>query len=354
LASNEDTLTLWDVTTKSAPVQLSRTTYAGRGFTHQGWLSEDHRYFFLNDELDEQNLGHTTRTRVFSMANLTSVGLLGFYSGPTAAIDHQLFVKGRFVYESNYTAGLRVLDGTNAANPSTMTEAGFFDVHPANNNPTFNGTWANYPFFDSGVVVVNSIERGLFVLRPNLGGGPPPTTVFSDDFETARGWTTNAGGTDTATSGLWERGDPAATSSGGTALQLGTTTSGVNDLVTSRLAGASAGANDVDGGVTTIRSPAIALPSTGSLTLSLQWHLAHLTNSSTADFFRVRIIGTTTSTVFEQLGAPSSRAGAWSTVTANLSSFAGQTVRIQIETADAGTASLVEAGVDDVRITQQP
>jgi choice-of-anchor B domain-containing protein len=354
LASNEDTLTLWDVTTKSAPVQLSRTTYSGRGYTHQGWLSEDHRFFFLNDELDEQNLGHNTRTRVFSTANLTSVGLLGFYSGPTPAIDHNLFVKGRFVYESNYTAGLRILDNTNAANPSTMTQAGFFDVHPANNNPTFNGTWANYPFFASGVVIVNSIERGLFVLRPNLGGGPPPTTVFSDDFETSQGWTTNPAGTDTATSGQWERGDPAATSSGGTALQLGGTTSGANDLVTNRLAGAGAGANDVDGGVTTIRSPAITLPSAGTLTLSLQWYLAHLNNASTADFFRVRIVGTTTSTVFEQLGGPSNRAGAWSTATANLSAFAGQTVRVQIETADAGTASLIEAGVDDVRITHQP
>jgi hypothetical protein len=34
-----------------------------------------------------------------------------------------------------------------------------------------------------------------------------------------------------------------------------------------------------------------------------------------------------------------------------LSAFAGQTVRLQIEAADAGTASLVEAGVDDLRIT---
>jgi choice-of-anchor B domain-containing protein len=351
LASNEDTLTLWDVTSKTSPVQLSRTTYSGRGYTHQGWLTEDHRFFFLNDELDEQNLGHTTRTRVFSAANLTSVALLGFYSGPTSAIDHQLFVKGRFVYESNYTAGLRILDTTNAANPSTITQAAFFDVHPANNNPTFNGTWANYPFFASGTVVVNSIERGLFVLRPDLSTNPP-TTVFTDDFETARGWTTNAGGTDTATTGQWQRADPAATSSG-VALQLGTTTSGVNDLVTGASAGASAGANDIDGGVTTVRSPAITLPSTGTLTLSLQWYLAHLNNASSADFFRVSVTGTTTTTVFQQLGAATTRAGAWSTATADLTPFAGQTIRIQVEAADAATGSLVEAGVDDVRITRQ-
>src|SRR5205814_246910 len=32
--------------------------------------------------------------------------------------------------------------------------------------------------------------------------------VFSDDFETDHGWTRNPNGTDTATTGLWERGDP--------------------------------------------------------------------------------------------------------------------------------------------------
>jgi len=134
---------------------------------------------------------------------------------------------------------------------------------------------------------------------------------------------------------------PRGTTSG-VALQLGTTTSGVNDLVTGATAGARAGANDVDDGVTTVRSPAISLPSTGTLTLSLQWYLAHLNNSSSVDFFRVNVIGTTTTTVFQQLGA-----------TADLSVFAGQTTRIQIEAADAATASLVEAGVDDVRITRQ-
>lgn len=189
-------------------------------------------------------------------------------------------------------------------------------------------------------------------LFPPGGGGPPPTTVFSDNFETATGWTTNAGGTDTATTGLWERGDPQATSSG-VALQLGTTTSGVNDLVTEATAGASAGVNDVDGGTTTIQSPAIVLPTGGTLTLSAQWYLAHLNNATSADFFRIRVVGTTNTVVFQQLGAASNRAGAWSTASANISSFAGQTIRVVIETADAGTASLVEAGVDDVVITHQ-
>ena len=180
----------------------------------------------------------------------------------------------------------------------------------------------------------------------------PVNTVFFDNFETALGWTPNAGGTDTATAGRWERGDPEATTDGG-ARQLGTTVSGVNDLVTARLAGASAGVNDVDGGLTSILSPAITLPSSGSLSLSFQYYLAHSSNSSSADFFRAFVVSGSTSTqVFQSLGAASSRNGVWTPASASLNAFAGQTVRIRFEAADASGASLVEAGVDDVRVTQ--
>jgi hypothetical protein len=34
--------------------------------------------------------------------------------------------------------------------------------------PAFNGAWSNYPYFDSGVVIVSGIEQGLFILRPTL------------------------------------------------------------------------------------------------------------------------------------------------------------------------------------------
>ena len=355
VASNEDTVTVWDVTTKSSPVMLSRKTYAGSGYTHQGRFTENHRYFLLDDELDETGQGGNTRTYVWDMANLNNPVLIGRYTGPTAATDHNQFIKGNFSYQATYRAGLRILDLTNVANPSAITEAGFFDVDPTSNAAGFAGAWHVYPFYPSGNVAVFSIQRGLFVVKPNLGGGgTPPTTVYSDTFETATGWTTNPNGTDTATTGAWERGDPEATTSGGVNLQLGTTVSGTNDLVTARLAGASAGANDIDGGTTSVQSPSIALPSTGTLTLSFSWYLGHLNNASSADFIRVSVVhsgGTTT--VFQQLGAASNRSAAWATATANLGQFAGQSVRILVSSADAATASLVEAGIDDMKITQQ-
>lgn len=354
VGSNEDTITVFDVTTKSSPQQLSRKGYTGRGYTHQGWFTEDHRYFLLDDETDETTFGGNTRTYVWNMADLTNPVLIGTFTGPTTASDHNQYIKGDFSYQANYRAGLRIIDLTNIATPSAMTEAAYFDVDPTSNANGFAGSWTNYPYFPSGNVAIFSIQRGLFVVKPNLSGGPPPETVFSDTFETANGWTINPNGSDTATTGAWERGDPESTTNGGTTIQLGTTTSGSNDLVTGRLAGTSVGANDLDGGTTSIQSPQITLPTGGTLSLSFSWYLAHLNNASSADFLRVRLVTPSgTSTVFEKLGAAATVAGTWQTATANLTTFAGQTVRILVEAADASTGSLIEAGLDDVKITKQ-
>jgi hypothetical protein len=188
--------------------------------------------------------------------------------------------------------------------------------------------------------------------EPTCGGGGG-TTIYSDTFETATGWTTNPNGTDTATTGAWQRGDPAGTSSSGVTLQLGTTVSGTNDLVTGAAAGASAGEFDVDGGTTSIQSPLITLSGTGTFTLSFSWYLAHLTNATSADFFRVSVVsGSTPTVVFTQAGSAVNRAGAWATRSVNISGFAGQSIRLRFEAADASTASLIEAGVDNVSIVR--
>jgi carboxypeptidase T len=190
--------------------------------------------------------------------------------------------------------------------------------------------------------------------------GPTPTAtntpsggdLFFDNFETNQGWTVNPNGTNTATTGQWERGDPAATNSSG-AKQLGNTVSGTNDLVTGRLAGSSAGAYDIDGGVTSIRSPSIALTGGSNYTLAFSYYLAHGSNATSADYFRVRIVsGSTTTTVFERLGSTTDVDAVWTSQSVNLNAYAGQTIQILIEAADASTASLVEAAVDDVRVTR--
>lgn len=165
--ANEDTLTIVDVTNKNAPVQLSRTGYVGSGYTHQGWLNEDQSVFLLDDELDERDFGNKTRTFIWDVSDLDAPSVKSVYDGNTISIDHNQYIRGRYTYQSNYRSGLHILDVRSAA-AGTLNEVAFFDVYPVDDEPKFNGTWSNYPFFPSGTVIVSGIEQGLFVLRPNL------------------------------------------------------------------------------------------------------------------------------------------------------------------------------------------
>ena len=176
-ASNEDTLTIVDMSNKAAPVQLARRTYVGAAYTHQGWLTEDQRYFLVDDEGDEGK-GFNTRTYVFDVANPAAPKHVGTYVGTNPAIDHNQYIVGNHSYQANYRSGLRILDISGVATPS-LSEVAFFDIYPGSNSPNFNGAWSTYPFFASGNVVVSGIEQGLFVLRPRLGpsGSPPSVNI---------------------------------------------------------------------------------------------------------------------------------------------------------------------------------
>lgn len=172
VAERENTLTIVDVTDKSAPVLLSRTPYAGSAFAHQGWLTEDQSHFLFGDEGDELRFGHNTRTYVWDVRDLTGPEVIGVFESSEPATDHNMYVKNRYVFQSNYRAGLRVLDLQNV-DDGDLREVAFFDVYPPNNDFGFGfGTWSNYPYFKSGVVAVHGYQ-GLWLVKPRLGERHP-------------------------------------------------------------------------------------------------------------------------------------------------------------------------------------
>jgi choice-of-anchor B domain-containing protein len=168
-AANEDTLTIVDVSNKASPVQVARVVdpYPGVSYLHQGWLSEDGRFFAINDELDEQDTGSNTRTFFMDVSDLDAPVLHTTFTGALPNIDHNLFIKGQHVFQANYRAGLRVLD-MSRIDEHVVTEAAWFDTFPSSNSASFNGAWNVYPFFASGHVILSDIESGLFVLKPDL------------------------------------------------------------------------------------------------------------------------------------------------------------------------------------------
>jgi choice-of-anchor B domain-containing protein len=163
--SNVDTLTIVDVTNKATTSQVAKVGYTGWKYGHQGWLTEDHRYFLMNDELDEEKNDHNTRTHIFDVSKLDDPEYLGFHERDQPSRDHNLYVYNGLIYEANYTTGLRVLEPVDLAT-GELNEIAFFDTYPTDDSViTFDGVWSVYPFFESGSIIVNDRQNGLFVFQ---------------------------------------------------------------------------------------------------------------------------------------------------------------------------------------------
>jgi len=176
-----------------------------------------------------------------------------------------------------------------------------------------------------------------------------------DDFETSRGWKANPHGTDLAVRGTWSRGKGQKTQTAAGVKQQSSTPSGFAAFYTGPTAGANAGANDVDGGTTSIRSPLLKLGKAGSSgwTLSFSYSFAHDSQSGAGDFLRVSVDGSATP-LFTVAGDAVERNAAWTQASVDLDAYAGQQIRLLVEARDADADSLVEAAIDDVRVYKAP
>jgi len=441
-------LRIADVTNPNAPFNIATLYYPNPGYSHQVWLSEDQKYLYLNDELDEDNgVVPTTTTRIFDVSDLTNPFFVGTYTSGKPAIDHNLYTKGDLIFQANYRSGLRVFDGIDPVNP---VEIAYFDTYPGSDAASFNGAWSSYPYFESGNIIVSDIERGLFVLRldadlpPMRGslvselpgtvspdGGEPveikvfvrsgeaaissvnlmvdtgsgfqptpmtagpdgsytgampgaicdqefryyfaiengdgfvgtvpenaPTETFTalvasgiavsfdDNMETNTGWSVSGDATD----GQWDRGvpvgggdrgDPASDYDGSGRCWL---TDNLDDNT------------DVDNGTTTLTSPALDASGEGIATLSYAMWYSNSFGNIIDDTMNVEVSNNGGSNWTEVLaigpGEPNSTGG-WVEYTINLTDLfttPSSDVRIRFKASDLGDGSVIEAGVDAVRV----
>ena len=197
MGSNETKVVFVDVTDKNDPKLISEFLYDDE-YTHQSWLTEDHRYALLGDELDELDQSAQpwvlkenaqSRTIVIDLNDLDNPILHFNYLSNTEAIDHNGYIVDSNFYLANYTSGLRVIDIINIEQKS-FTETGYFDTHiddhthniihqnsprwsdPGDHTGTkgdeieaFNGAWSVYPFFNSENIIISDINSGLFIVK---------------------------------------------------------------------------------------------------------------------------------------------------------------------------------------------
>jgi choice-of-anchor B domain-containing protein len=165
-----------DVTDKANPDTLSMEFYNTASISHQGWITADQRYYFHGDEGDEGG-AQTTRTYVWDIQDLDNPSISGTYSATTLATDHNQYVSGNYLYQANYTAGLRVLE-LGDLSVGELTEVAFLDTRPGEDDSLFGGAWSVYPYFASGNLIVTDTREGLFVVQVAIA-----ETIFEDGFE---------------------------------------------------------------------------------------------------------------------------------------------------------------------------
>ncbi len=165
IGSNETHISIADVTDKSNPVPVGAATYPQQGYTHQGWLTDDHRYFLMNDEFDEVTNPEVknTRTIIWDLTDLEDPRYHSSFFYPTENPDHNLYVHGNYMYAANYTTGLRIVDISEIDKPR---EIAFFDTHPKDDDSNFGGAWSSFRFQGSGTTIVSSDPAGLLILDP--------------------------------------------------------------------------------------------------------------------------------------------------------------------------------------------
>jgi choice-of-anchor B domain-containing protein len=179
IGSNESFVSIVDITDKSNPQGISTISYSNVVYTHQGWFTEDQKYFILGDEIDEITYGFNTKTVVFDFTDLDNPQLHFDYYGPTPAVDHNGYVLGDTYYLANYRAGMRAIDISNIDGES-FTETGFFDTYPNSNGASTSGAWNVYPYFISGNIVISDISRGLFIVKSSTLDTVDPIAVCQD------------------------------------------------------------------------------------------------------------------------------------------------------------------------------
>ncbi|PPR04323.1 hypothetical protein CVT24_013396 [Panaeolus cyanescens] len=188
---NEDSLTIYNITDKTTSNIISVTSYDGASYTHQGWVLDVNNQDFLlmDDEYDEvDRLGAAAdgraTTLIWNITSLENPILSGTYKSDVIAVDHNQYIKNFFSYQSQYSSGLRIIDVSSIPSDPTgsgVNEVAFIDIFPDDDGlateAEFFGTWHNYPYFKSGHIILNTYDRGAYVvkrskkLKGNVRGG---------------------------------------------------------------------------------------------------------------------------------------------------------------------------------------
>lgn len=157
---NAGLFSIVDMTNKAAPVVLN-TQPTPNYFTHNTWISDDHKTLFTTDEVPNSYLAS------YDVSDPTDIKLLDkMQANPgSGSIVHNTHIRGNYAITAWYTQGLNIVDVTK---PNNLVQTGIYDTYPQGTGGGFDGCWGVYPYLPSGNLVASNINPGeLWVLTPS-------------------------------------------------------------------------------------------------------------------------------------------------------------------------------------------
>jgi choice-of-anchor B domain-containing protein len=145
---------VYDITNPAAPILISRTRDVSAPYIsfHNMSLTENGKYLLTTEETSGRPV------RVWDLSDERAPKEISKYIGP-GNLPHNVHVKVNFAHVAHYGGGYRVVDIRDPKNPVEVAHFNNKSPAPAG----FNGVWEVYPFFESGKVIMSSMEDGLFV-----------------------------------------------------------------------------------------------------------------------------------------------------------------------------------------------
>lgn len=152
--------TIVDCSNKANPAVIGGPQNTPNNFSHNSWLSNDHKYLFTTDEVDDTYL---TAYDIQDLNNITELDRIQSQNPGSQSIVHNThIVQGDWAVTSWYKDGVVITD---VSRPQNLVNVGWYDTSPLMGGD-FDGAWGVYPFLPSGNLVVSDISYGLFVLKP--------------------------------------------------------------------------------------------------------------------------------------------------------------------------------------------
>jgi choice-of-anchor B domain-containing protein len=127
-------------------------------FTHNTWLSDNHKTIFTTDENGGSYLAAYDITDV---NNIKALDRIRSVAGENAIV-HNTYILNDYAVTSWYTEGVTIVD---AHRPLNLIQVGQFDTYNGS-GAIFNGAWGVYPYLPSGTMLTNNINDGLRTLTP--------------------------------------------------------------------------------------------------------------------------------------------------------------------------------------------